>query len=250
MSDNEDALETDEAESAGAGADTGGEKFKPPKDGSWVPVERLKAVGAKLKAAREELATVRQNAAAGPAKAPKTWSLGELNAEVAAGRLTQESANQVWEDQVVERASQKARSVVTSESLATRQMEELAEYQRHVPALEDPASPEFERVEKEYRLYLANGLPDSPATQLVAARAALGPLEALREAKAAKAKGGETYSEVPGGKGGSGRTPTSLDQLDPRRKAYYQRAIDNGAYSGWDAVKVELETAAKRRAAR
>ena len=245
----EDTLETAEVDGVqNAGSGAGGEKFKPPKDGSWVPVDRLKDVSRKLKETRAELAAERQKA--GPAvQAPKTWSLNELNAEVAAGRMTQDSANQLWEDQIVDRAVGKARAVSTIESRTQTQVEELAEYQRLIPDLEDPASTEFSRVEKEYKHYLNYlGMPDSSGTMLVAARAVLGPIEAIRAAKAATIRGGEAYRETGSGPGGGGRKPTTLESLSPRQKDYYRRAIENGAYPGWDAVAEELKGPTSRRA--
>ena len=243
-----DTLETaevDGVQNAGSGA---GEKFKPPKDGSWVPVERLKDVSRKLKETREELAQERQKAIS-TVQPPKTWSLNELNAEVTAGRMTQDAANQVWEDQIVDRAAGKVRHVTTIESRTQTQAEELAEYQRHIPELEDPASPEFARVEKEYKHYLDHlGMPDSAGTMLVAARAVLGPIEAIRAGKAATVKGGEAYRETGSGPGGGGRKPTTLDALTPRQKDHYRRAIETGAYSGWDAVAEELKGPTSRRA--
>ena len=242
-----ETAEVDGVQNAGSGAGDG--KFKPPKDGSWVPVERLKDVSRKLKETREELALVRQKAAT-PPEPSKAWSLNELNAEVAAGRMTQESANQVWEDQIVERAAGKVRAVSTIESQAQTQAGELAEYQRLIPELEDPASPEFAKVEKEYKHYLTHlGMPDTSGTMLVAARAVLGPIEAIRAGKAATVKGGEPYREIGSGTGGGGRKPTTLDALSPRQKEYYRRAIDNGAYpGGWDEVAEELKGPKTRRA--
>ncbi len=238
----EDTLETAEVDGVrNTGPGTGGKEFKPPKDGSWVPVERLKDVSRKLKETREELAKERQKAVK-PSEPPRTWSLNELNAEVSAGRMTQEAANQVWEDQIVERAAGKVRAVTTVESRIQTQAEELAEYQKHIPELEDPASPEFAKVEKEYQHYLNHlGMPDSPGTMLVAARAVLGPIEAIRAAKTATVKGGEAYRETGSGPGGGGRKPTTLEALSPRQKEYYRRAIENGAYPGWDAVAEELK---------
>ena len=240
-----DTAEVDGAQKTGSGT---GEKFKPPKDGSWVPVERLKDVSRKLKETREELAKERQKATTS-VQAQKAWSLNELNAEVTAGRMTQDAANQLWEDQIVDRAVGKARAVSTIESRTQTQAEELAEYQKHIPELEDPASTEFAKVEKEYQHYLNHlGMPDSPGTMLVAARAVLGPIEAIKAAKTATIKGGEAYRETGRGPGGGGRTPTTLDALTPRQKDYYRRAIENGAYPGWDAVADELRGPKSRQA--
>ena len=241
-----ETAEVDGVQNAGSGAGDG--KFKPPKDGSWVPVERLKDVSRKLKETRAELAAERQKAGS-TIQPPKTWSLNELNAEVGAGRMTQDAANQVWEDQIVERAAGKVRAVSTIESRTQTQAEELAEYQRLIPDLEDPASPEFVKVEKEYQHYLNHlGMPDSSGTMLVAARAVLGPIEAIRAGKAATVKGGEAYRETGSGPGGSGRTPTTLEGLTPRQKDHYRRAIENGAYRDWDAVAEELKGPKTRRA--
>ena len=238
----ENALETAEVDGTRkAGSGAGGEEFKPPKDGSWVPVDRLKDVSRKLKETREELARERQKAETTTSH-PKTWSLNELNAEVNAGRMTQDAANQIWEDQIVERAAGKVRTVTTIESRTQTQAEELAEYQRLIPDLEDPASPEFAKVEKEYQHYLKHlGMPDTTGTMLVAARAVLGPIEAIRAGKSATIKGGEAYRETGSGPGGGGRKPTTLEALSPRQKEHYRRAIEMGAYAGWDAVAAELK---------
>ena len=176
---------------------------------------------------------------------PKHYTRTELNAAVQANQITQEAADQVWDDQI--RAEARSEAATVSTEIVTRAQRkervdsDISRYVALTPDVMVQGSETREKVAKEYNFLVSLGDPKTPETELKAMRAALGPIESLELAHSGTTRH-ETHRET-GDAGGSGGKPGGKkfeDTLSQREKAHYQKGIDSGRYKGWDEVKAEL----------
>ena len=224
-----------------------------------VPLEALEAERSKRHALEREVAEIRgqlKGLSAQPAKAdtqPKPLTPAELRAAVDEGKITQGEADELRERQFEERLLNKVtKTVETSLSTATRTSTingELGRYQAALPDLGDRDSEAFRKAKREFD-YLVGTLgedPDDPRTELKAARAAFGPVDAL---EAVRQRGRETYGET-GGHGDSRddgrRKDGSPKDMSADHRAYYQDLINKGVYRDWKAVAEEWSYKPKNR---
>lgn len=217
--------------------------FVPPKDGSWVPREKLNKVLERLHRAEGQIEALKTshtsppNAPANRAPA-KPVTRASLMAEVEAGRMTREQAETVWENQIVRKATENAISHVAQVSQQTTVQARLAEYEERFPDLRDPDSDLFKAATAELAGMLNTGLPDTLATTLVAVEKALGLLARTK----APRPGGEPNAE--GGSSGYGAAgpvrkpgePIKWGDLDKRQQDYYDKCIEHGQYADRAAV--------------
>jgi len=224
-----DSAETDPSPSK----DVTKSEFVPPKDGSYVPRERLNQVLAKVEALSKQIKE--QNA-------PKPVSRKELLDKVNVGEITQYDADDIWQGQNEKRMVDQVETVVRDTAVATKLQDELSSYEKRVPELGDENSDLYRNVANEYQ-YLVHelGMPDGTSTTLAAVRSVVGPANALKKIDI-KTQTGAGHPEN-SGSGDSGNQNPAGDkpQLSARQKDYYSNGIRMGAYKDWAEVHKELE---------
>ena len=221
--------------------------------------ELTAAFNARLATQAAEIETLKN---AKPKQQPETpqYTRAQLNAAVEAGTLTQEVADQLWENQVEARITKRVETKVVAQ--ATEQQREqaadrgLAEYQGLVPDAWVPGTDDRKAVDREFTNLLGLGFPRTKATELAALRAAFGDPEALRRSREAGRRGpADTHQETggasgrrrQGGDGDDGGEDAPPSNLTPHQREHYNRAIQNGVYASWKDVKAELKFAGKPR---
>lgn len=251
----------------GNGAPSGGS----PKGGSEnddkpITAKQLKAAlesqkrhyEGKLESQRAEFEAFKAGAASSGAKQAaepqKHYTRTELKAAVTAGQISQDQADDIWDNQVraeaIETARVTATEVVRGGTQKERVDSQIESYKRLRPDIMDEGSETREKVRAEFN-YLVRELgepgtgPDALKTQLKAIRAVLGPLDKLESAS--RARRAPESEEQGGGSGrpaGGGKTGKKLvDKLDAAAKEHYERGIKQGRYKDWDAVEAELKYA-------
>lgn len=179
---------------------------------------------------------------------PKVFAKADLKAAVAAGQITQDQSDEIWEQQLVaqvtEKAEAKALDAVSAKTAKDRIDADLDKYKRLAPEIMDASSDERQKIVAEYKELTATGMPKNLATELAAIRAVMGPLDKLETARSARRR--VEHDEQSGG-GGEGRRSNSgktlVDQLDARKKGFYEDQIKKGRYKDWNAVEAELKFA-------
>ena len=221
--------------------------FIPPKDGSWIPRERMNEVkaskDAQIASLQAALAALTSRVETGDVQKPKTRA--ELAEAVTSGKMTQVQAADIWEAQRKAEIEADVLAKVEQRSQAQSKQTAVQTYEQAIPALKDPESVESRKLAAEHRHLVAElGLPNNDATVLAALRASFGPVEAVRPLKR---KDSEPYAEG----GGDGNT-SEVDgvpglQLTNREKDFYGRAIKGGLYKDWNEVKAERASKTKGR---
>ena len=229
--------------------------------------KRFKQVWARAKTAEQEREAARQEAqrereerirleerlkAQEDAKkqAEPEYSWEQLEKAIEAGTITrawaQDYRERLVERKAVEAAEKRLESKLQTSSQDTVVLAELERYKRALPSLNETGSPEHTKVQREYA-YLVGTLryPPTYATQLAAARSAVGDIdtvESTAQAKRAAHARQEPYMETQSSGGRpqpKGKDP--IAQLSPEQKAHYEKMIKLNRYNGWDDVRKELE---------
>lgn len=191
---------------------------------------------------------VEKNAA--PAKQPAKYTRSQLRAGVDNGTITEAQMEDVWANQCHRESMDEARRVAESSTTAASAKDKIAgtlsSYNELVDGLAEPGSDNRVLVEEAYsELVSLQGKPSTTEEQqrleAAACLTAFGPLSKLKgRVDSLKKHGGA--QEVGGG--GSDDTAASASKGVPaQHKAYYQKMIDNGQYSGWPEVEKLLKTA-------
>ena len=229
--------------------------------------KRFKQVWARAKTAEQEREAARQEAqrereerirleerlkAQDEAKrqAEPEYSWEQLEKAIEAGTCTRAWA-QDYRERLVERRSAEAAERRMEAKLQTTSQDhvvlsELERYKRALPAINEVGSPEHTKVQREYA-FLVGTLKHPPtyATQLIAARSAVGDIETVErttQARRTAHAGKEPYMETQST--GGRPQPKAKDpiaNLSPELKEHYTKMIKNNRYSGWDDVRKELE---------
>lgn len=230
--------------------------FTPPKDGSWLPKVRVdEMVGTAKDAAREAneaLKVERQRNADLQAKMDttiqpnKTYTRADLAQLVEGEQLTQVQADQLWDKQLEEkfekRLDQKLNETINTSNVNTRVDNDLNQYKAEIPDLMQ-AGENRTKVENEYKYLLSIGNPDSTITELAAVRSVFGPLDKLKQSKAALDL--ETHQETGGGNSGITKGKSFEDTLTARQKVHYEKGIEMGLYKNWKEVEDEMKFSVK-----
>ena len=180
----------------------------------------------------------------------REYSWDELEQAIEQGKVTRAWAQNYREGLVAKKATEAALKTVkeqqTTGSYETTINTELNRYRQAMPSIDDPSSAERQKVQREYS-YLTGTLkyPPNLQTQLLAARSALGDIDTVERTAATKRTAHttrESYMETQS----TANRPAApskdpIAKLTPAEKQHYEKMIANGRYSGWDAVKKELE---------
>jgi len=211
------------------------QEFIPPKDGSWVPRERLNKMNARIDDLSKQLEKQEKEQ-----NAPKPVPRKELLAKVDVGEITQAEADEVWQHEIETRVADQVETVVRDTAAATKLQEELTAYEKSVPELSDENSELYANVAREYN-YLTQtlGMPDTTSTTILAVRSIVGPAHALKTVDIKKQTGDGHPENSGSGDGGKNSTGSKIQMTD-RQKDYYRNGIRNGAYADWDAAHKEL----------
>lgn len=226
------------------GDDDGGDeghdssKARNDSDDISIPKWRFDQVNSELRGLKDEMAEIRNSATKTSTAPEKVWSSQELDQFVFDGKITQSQASDILARQAAASATKEAREAITAEFQTARQRdsigEEISQYVEKIPSLNDPSSPEFQRVSKEFEYVTGRfGMArDDPAAQLAAVRGVFGPVSSVT-VKPSKRKV-ETPQEQGGGgesDDDAGGSKMAWKDLTADERSYYQRQIDDGLYA-------------------
>lgn len=203
----------------------------------------------------EERAKAKEEASAPP---EKEYSWAELRQFISEGKLTLDQAIEYREDITRKQIKREAQATIDSHlKLNTRESTidtTLARYRAANPKLVEDGTPERAKLVQEYKYHVeVLGMPATRATELAAARAAFGDIDALESQARLKAKPveREAMMETTTNARPAPKTKDPVEQLDARQKEHYTRMIKNGRYGSyrpqtgitadhWKAVREEL----------
>ena len=251
MTDENEQKQELEQEGEEGGEEEGGEgKGKRGPDG-WIPKVRFNEVIGKVHGLEQTLQQERearirleeQLKARAPDK-PERYTKQQLREMVATGQMTQDQADDTWDAQREAEITEKVMGAVKSTSVETatltRVNSDLARYKELAPDILVEGSETRQAVAERYQYLLSIGAPRGAATELAAANAVLGPVEALER----KAKGRtvtQSHEESGGGgkgnDGGKGGKKSLLDQAPERYKSHYENMIAKGLTTREQAEK-------------
>jgi len=130
----------------------------------------------------------------------------------------------------------KVEAKVSERETKKKVQSEFDAYLQAMPSIKVRTSDEFRRAGVEMKKLMDEGHPNDLRTEVLAMKLAFGPAEALTR----NPNDRETHEDGAGGDGGA-ETKSSTEEpggppkgLDARRKAYYEKEIARGIYTGWD----------------
>ena len=239
-SDSGQATDNENQEGSGSSHQGSDKDFVPPRDGSWIPRDRLNTVSAKLDGATHRIGELEKQIK--EANKPPEHTRDELLTKVEAGELTQAAYDEYFAVQSENRVTQQISTDLEQRDKNAAISTEIAAYEEAVPALTDTSSETYQRVAQEYH-YQVNtlGQPPGAGTTAMAARSVLGPLSSLR-ARIPEANPG-THTEVGGGTGdspGDAAPALTWEKLSVRQRDFYERQMRAGAIPDRAAALKEL----------
>ena len=235
-------------------------EFKPPKDGSWLPRDRVKEmIATAVKKAKDEFSAqieerTKAQKDAEAVKPAQQYTRAQLSEFVEAGRLTQEAADSIYERQIEDRATRKAVEEATKAVASQHQQlsvaERMAEFQGLVPDAWEEGTPEREQVAAAYAALKATGIKGTKdELELAALIAAFGEPAKIRKARGLGRSGPSESFEDSGSSGGRRRQGSDGDEegiprgITPKQREHYEKGIAAGRYKGWADVREELKYA-------
>ena len=195
-----------------------------------------------------------------PADKPaQQFTKAQLAVFVEEGKLTQDAADTVWENQIVERATRKAvegaRIVVETGEKQRTVAQQMAEFQTLIPDAWEEGTPEREQVRKAYKRLTGSGLTGTrEQLELAAMIATFGDPADIRKARGHGRNGPADSFEDSGDSGGRRRKGEGDDAdgapkgLTQAQRTHYEKGIAAGRYKGWTDVREELKFATAKRA--
>ena len=176
----------------------------------------------------------------------REYTVAELDQAVAAGQITQQQRDHMFAQQVrnasIKEATNAARQIVETEARTNDLDRELKQYADYAPDLLKEGSPTRQRVSQEYKFLVSKGAPENLTTELAAVRAAMGPLERMRQFADAKRRDPEAFREMTGANltPQQRREQDAFARLSPTQQKHYSKLIDRGIYRDRAAVLAEL----------
>lgn len=269
MSEENEAATGDAPPEGGSQTDKGEAKGRP--GDNRIPLSRVnemiaKAVTTARAAFASEMAPLIEAAKASnkaePAKPAQTYTKGQLAEFVEAGKLTQDAADGIWENQIVERATAKAvkeaQNVVASGDLQRNLATQMAEFQVLIPDAWQEGTDERVAVQKAYGRIIASGLKGTKEQlELAAMMQAFGDPADIRRARGLGRSGpAESFEDSgrSGGRNSGGSDDDTADSGTPPKGLtaaqleHYTKRI-GGSYADWNAVREELKFVRSRKKA-
>jgi hypothetical protein len=204
--------------------------------GKWQASEKR---AAQLEGQVQGLSAVKTEPKVDP---PKQLSAADLRQAVDEGKLTEDEAeaikNQQIEKRVTAKVTEEVETRLARDNLSERVSTDIGRYKQAIPDLADLDSAAFKKVQAEFtyltrQRYEAN----DPRTELIAIRAAFGDIDNLQKIKPGTR---ETHQET----GGRQESGTDIADGAPKdmpadTKRYYQDQINQGVVVDWAAAKAE-----------
>lgn len=185
----------------------------------------------------EERAKAKEEAAA-PSEKEYSWS--ELRGFITEGKLTLDQAIEYREEVTRKQIKREAQATIDSHlKLNTREStidNTLARYRAANPNLVKDGTPERDKLVQEYKYHVdVLGMPATRATELAAARAAFGDIDALESQARLKAKPveREAIMETTSNQRPAPKTKDPVATLNQVQKEHYLRLIKNGRYGSY-----------------
>lgn len=182
-------------------------------------------------------ATLRDsNKTAEPAEAkPTEYTRAGLREAVTQGRITQDQADALWDQQLTKKitaeATTAARDAVTTDTTVAKIEAELTRYEAAVPAVKDTNSAEFKKVKAEFDYLVSIGLPKTKQTELAAARNVFGKIDAVEAARRNTGSREHDAGDHGGGAGGDeGGEGNVWKGVPAEHRKYYREQISKGFY--------------------
>lgn len=213
---------------------------------------KIEAANSKAKEIEARLANVEQGSK--KVDQAQRYTRPQLNAAVAAGQITQDAADTLWDNQLQAETRAMSQAVATATVTQAQQMadvnREIDRFKRADPDIMKDGSPVRENVRKAFAKLVSLGDdPRSLATELKAMNMALGDVEQFEVARSGRTEH-DTHRETGGGGrgtgGGSGSGKSLYDKLDANSKAHYQKMLEAGQYADEAEIEKELKWAASR----
>ena len=249
------------------------EKFVPPKDGSWVPRDRMnEAVDNAVGKVSKELETERESRIrleeqvktlqTAPVQTPqavpatKVYTLAELRLAVEKETISQEQADVVWanqQDAKVDTRVQNALDNFTVQTTSNAAVDSgLQAYLELLPGLNEAGTDERKKVTAAYNsLTAVLGVPkvagsvEDKQIQLAALNNCHGSAAALKQKQLNgkdTADHRDTHEESVGdSEPASEKDAKFVKSLSAAKRAYYTRMIASNQYTGWGQVEEEMK---------
>lgn len=179
--------------------------------------------------------------------APREYSVSELDQAVAANQITMQQRDQIFAQQIENKARATARAEA-SQIIETTTREnsldsELQQYATVSRELTQDGSPLRQRVASEFEYLVQRGAPRDLSTELAAVRAVMGPIERARSYAQGRTRGADASQDSYGSRSMSPRERRVEDQFSrmaPAQKQFYEKHINSGLYADKAAVLAEL----------
>lgn len=223
--------------------DPGGDRFKQVWARAKEAERKAEALAAQAQREREERIRLEERVKAREeASAPpeKEYSWAELRQFVAKGELTLDQAVE-YRETMLERKLKREQQALLDNHLKLNTREStidttLARYRAANPNLVKDGTPEREKLVQEYKYHVeVLGMPATRATELAAARAAFGDIDALESQARLKAKPveREAIMETTTNARPAPKTKDPVATLNQVQKEHYLRLIKNGRYGSY-----------------
>ena len=214
-----------------------------------LQAEIAAAVAAATAPLTERIGALNAQLEAVTAKKPEPvqeWSRSQLDQAVRDGKITEDTANAIWDKQAEQRTERLVDAKVMDLAARAETVRQIDEYTAIVPELLQEGSADRSKVRAKYEALIKQGFPANKATELVAVQTVYGPIEVVKAARG-RSRTEETHEDVGGGGSSAGAddAPKGL-KLTADEKRYYQSGIDKGIYKDWKAVEDELKFANQR----
>lgn len=175
-------------------------------------------------------------------KPAKEYSRAELQQAVDNGRMSQDEADRILEQQqqrkLDERVDRRVEEEASRRELQARLHSEIGKYTSVYPDILQEGSDNRARVAREFdRQVDVLGKPKNLQTELDALAVIFGPPETLSKGQD---KPRETYQGV-GSDGGGEPKKDQGPKLPAHVKDHYSKMIDKGMYKGWDDPTLQKE---------
>ncbi len=202
-----------------------------PKDGSWIPRDRLNDVLSEVKDLRR--LTEAQNVPEPKAIVSRQAALDMVEN----GEMTQAEADELFRSQITTDVAQTLAGELETRDLESTHRALLNQYQDAIPDLKDETSALYNTVLKEYGTMVQSwNLPPTTGTMLASIKAVVGP---IAHVKTKGVREVEDFQDRNSGQISESETKTS--KLSEKQQGYYTQMIQSGYYKDWDEVHKLLD---------